>query len=139
MATDPRYDVTMAPAHPHASKQVLNDVLKPSYWRSLCPHLHVGDAAFVSSSKPAKLPKERLRDVSGQVNAAGVAQVRLQQTKQQEQLPKRRSQSEPLLTMGLLHIKLLGWQHQLASWGFGCGTGLLSGGTINVGVCMAVM
>lgn len=76
-ATLPRFDASLPPAHPdlHAKHQTLTKVLNPSYWTQLNPTLHVGDAAYISSCKPIKPPKDRLKDLRQQINHAGVAQV----------------------------------------------------------------
>jgi hypothetical protein len=76
-ATVPRFDVSLPSNQPnlHSKQQTLASVLDPSYWQQLNPGLHVGDAAFISSSKAIKPPKSRLKDLCQQINEAGVAQV----------------------------------------------------------------
>lgn len=77
-ATLPRFDVSIPPSQPslHAKHQSLSDVLDPKYWQQLNPGLRVGNAGFISSCKPLKPPKDRLKDLCQQINTAGVAQVR---------------------------------------------------------------
>lgn len=78
-ATLPRFDVSAPPSDPalHAKHQSLSDLLQPTYWQQLNPGLHVGDAAFIRGCKPLKPAKDRLKDLSKQINTAGVVQVGL--------------------------------------------------------------
>jgi hypothetical protein len=54
MGADPLPSPTEPPPNParHAKEVDLARMLKPGYWRKLCPQLHVADKAYQSSVKP---------------------------------------------------------------------------------------
>lgn len=55
-----------------ANNQSLNTILDASYWRSICPDLHVGGSTF---QKTCTSLRRKTADLRKQIDAEGVAQV----------------------------------------------------------------